>query len=314
MPAVPNPFYASDWAERHPELAAEAARLAEAAADIAAAAGYGAPAHLAALERQRAAKRAADEALWGQFETVGDYAFWRFCSLPPGKEDAALLPDFDGFLTIEEADAAYQRAHDRLLEPAVLDKVVLPTGQPPGLAAFGDARRVVCSPRRFEGAELGAMQGVAADDYVDCVVSFQELEGVLHFCVAHRWGALSPGSRDQFRNIATVLARQAIAVSVPEAGVVFTQGKHASPAHRELIRQVNAMAGRLRFYRHALPRRDLREEFCRVDMAWNGTRFIDPDFESGIFSMLPAALRDAAENFAPFGGGALAAPRRALEG
>jgi hypothetical protein len=313
MPAVPNPFFAPDWAERHPKLAAEAVRLAEEAAEIAAVAGYGAPAHLAALERQRAAKRAADEAFQGQFETVGDYAFWRFCALPPGRDDAALLPDFDAFLTLEEADAAYQRAHDRLLEPAVLDKVLLPTAQPPGLAAFADARRVVCSPRRFEGVELGAMQGVAADDYVDCVVSFQELDGLLHFCVAHRWGALSAGSRDQFRNIATVLARQAIVVSVPEAGVVFAQGKHASPEHRGLIRQVNEMAKRLRFYRHALPRRDLREEFCRVDMGWNGTRFIDPDFEAGIYSHLPAALRDAAENFAPFGMAVLEAPRRALE-
>jgi hypothetical protein len=33
-----------------------------------------------------------------------------------------------------------------------------------------------------------------------------------------------------------------------------------------------------------------------VDMAWNGTRFVDPDFGGAVYAVLPAALRQAAES------------------
>ncbi|NNM56973.1 hypothetical protein [Acidocella sp.] len=39
-------------------------------------------------------------------------------------------------------------------------------------------------------------------------MSFHQLGDEFHICIAHRWGRLSPHSHDQFRNIATLLARQ----------------------------------------------------------------------------------------------------------
>jgi hypothetical protein len=87
---------------------------------------------------------------------------------------------------------------------------------------------------------------------------------------------------------------------MPEARLILHEGKQNSPAHRVLIRAVNEMARKCRFYRHSLPWRDLPEEFCRVDMAWTGTRFIDPDFAGAIYSVLPGVLRQAAESGAFF--------------
>ena len=172
----------------------------------------------------------------------------------------------------------------------------LTLGQPATLTAFATAAGVLVSPRRFTGAELGALRGMAPDEVLDCIITFEAAAGLLHICIAPRWGDLSPGARDQFRNIATILAHQAIEHTIPEARLIFHEGKQNSPAHRSLIRAVGEMARKCRFYRHSLPWRDLPEEFCRVDMAWSGTRFIDPDFAGAIYPVLPALLRQAAES------------------
>jgi hypothetical protein len=59
------------------------------------------------------------------------------------------------------------------------------------------------------------------------------------------------------------------------------------------------MAAKFRFYRHLLPRRDLKEQFCLVAMTWDGARFIDPDFSAALYESLPAALRAAEQTPEP---------------
>jgi hypothetical protein len=164
------------------------------------------------------------------------------------------------------------------------------------LNAFTAVARVAVSPRRFTGDELGTTRGMAGAAPLDCIVTFDQAGGKFHFCVAHRWGDLSSGTRDQFRNIATILAHQAIIHTLPEATAVLQGGEHDRPSHRELIREINGLASRFQFYRHSLPWLELAEAFCRVDMAWNGTRFVDPDFGGAVYAVLPAALRQAAES------------------
>jgi hypothetical protein len=230
----------------------------------------------------------AEAALRGRHATLAEYAQSRFAALNLG-----YTPDFAAFTTLEQVHAALRQAGAG--EALLVDEVSLPLGQPAGLAAFQPAAEVISSSRRFEAAELGAHQGIAADSFLDCVVSVHEKGGNIHFCIAHRWGGLTPRAGDQFRNIATVLARQAIAFTFPAADEVFG-AKFASPDKRGLIRDINALAARFRFYRHVLPRRELREQFGVVEMAWAGTRFIDPDFSATLYPSLPEALRAAVES------------------
>jgi hypothetical protein len=70
----------------------------------------------------------------------------------------------------------------------------LPAGQPATLTAFAAASGVLVSPRRFTGAELGALRGIGAEEVLDCIVSFEAAAGILHFCVAHRCSATLPPS------------------------------------------------------------------------------------------------------------------------
>jgi hypothetical protein len=295
MASLPNPLYDPDWAATHRARTAACEKWLIICGQIAEQDGFGAPRHRAALAQHQQAKAAAAEALLGQHRTIADYAAWRFGTLPPAKDGVAILPDFDGFQSIADADAAFERAYDRRTETALIDSISLPVRQPAGLGAFAVAENVISSWRRFEPAELDPYPSAKASQPLDCMVSFQQIGEAFHICIAHRWGDLAPQSRDQFRNIATMLARQAITFLHPEAAVIFAGGKHAAPEHRTLIRTVNETARRFYFYRHLWPRRDLKEQFCRVEMAWDGARFIDPDFSAVLYESLPAALRAASE-------------------
>jgi hypothetical protein len=288
-----NPHYDPNWAEVMRACAEDAARWQAVCAAVAEQDGFGAPRHRAALAQQAEAAKRAEVALWTQHRTVAEYAAWKFGMLA-APQGAGLVHDLDGFESIEAVNAAFARARAQLLEPVMVDEVSLPVRQPAGLLAFADAQEVLVSPRRFAQVELAPHARAGEGDYLDCMVSVHQTGGEIHFCIAHRWGELSPGAGDQFRNIATLLARQALAFLHPGAEVLFGGGNHASPAHRELIKQVNASAATLRFYRHMLPRRDLKEQFCRVDMAWDGAKWLDPDWSAAIYDSLPAALRDAA--------------------
>ena len=295
-----NPYFDADWEHKYRERLATAERWQEVCDSIARQDGFGAPRHRAALAQMQEARANAEAALRGRHATLAQYAQARFAAL-----DLSYEPDYAAFTTLEQVHAALRQAG--LGEPVLVNEVSLPVGQPPGLAAFHPASAVIASARRFEAAELGVHQGLPAETYLDCIVSVHEQGERIHFCIAHRWGALSPRSGDQFRNIATVLARQAIAFSHPDAGSVFGAAS-ASPDKRGLIRKINALAAKFRFYRHMLPRRELREQFGLVEMTWAGTRFIDPDFSATLFPSLPEALRAAAEA----GGIGLAAPEGQL--
>jgi hypothetical protein len=291
-----NPYYDPGWAAKVADCTARAEKWRIVCAHIGARDGFGAPRHRAALARHEQAKARVEEARRGRFETVADYAAWRFGAVPPARGGVAVLPDFEGFSSIEAVDAAFWRVMRQEAENPLVDAMSLPMRQPAGLAAFAPARDALSSWRRFSPGELSRYPAATGTEPVDCLVSFHQLGGEFHICIAHRWGRLSPQSRDQFCNIATLLARQTIEVLHPGVGMIFTEGRHAAPQYRELLRQGNAAAARFRFYRHLLPRRDLKEQFCRVDMGWDGARFIDPDFEAALYEALPEALRAAAEN------------------
>jgi len=289
MPA--NPYYDPDWEHKYRASAAEAEKWQQACDAIAAQDGFGSPRHRAALASLQKSREAAQTARRGEHKTLAGYAAWRFTGLA-----LDWTPDFTAFTTLDQVHEALAQAEATRLENAWLDDVSLPVRQPDGLAAFADKTTTVCSPRRFEAAEMGAGQGIAAESFLDCIVTMQELGEEVHFCIAHRWGALSPQSRDQFRNIATVLARQAIGFMNPETAEIFA-APHARPDQRLLVREINAQASRFRFYRHVLPRRELREQFGRVDMAWTGIKYIDPDFSAALYATIPEALREASGRF-----------------
>jgi hypothetical protein len=292
MPA--NPFFNADWQEDYSARLAECARWEKISGQIAAKDGFGAPRHLAAMAAHRAAEAAAAAAHHRQFATISDYAAWRFASLPD-THGAGLIPDFEAFSGMDEVDEAYRRAALRAVETPLIDEMSLPVRQPAGLAAFADSGAVISSWRRFVPAEIG----IDAAEACNCLVSFQQIGEAFHVCLAHRWGGLSPRARDQFRNVATILARQAIEIAIPEAGMLFQDGRHRLAEHRELIRRTNGMAAKFRFYRHLLPRRDLKEQFCLVPMTWDGARFIDPDFSASLYESLPASLRAAEQTPEP---------------
>jgi len=292
-----NPFYDPGWAAKVAALEAERAQWEALCGETARAEGFGGRRHLAAMARFFEVKEAAARAAMGQYEFVADYAAWRFSRLPEARDGVAVVPDFTGFGSVEAVDEAVERAYQRAAEKYQVNEMSLPVRQPAGLVAFAVAGAVVSSWRRFEPGELSAFPNAAGAEAVDCKVSFQQLGEEFHICLAHRWGELAPQSRDLFRNICTVLARQAMVVAIPDAGVIFHGGKHAAPEHRGLIRQVNAMAKRFHFYRHLLPSRDLKEQFCRVDMGWDGVRFVDPDFSALLYEAIPAVLRAACEGF-----------------
>ena len=228
---------------------------------------------MAAVEAARAAWRA-------QFETVADYAAWRFSRLAAAKDGFALDHDAAEFATIEAVESAYENAARDAREGTLERRFRLQTDQPPELAAFAEGSGTISSWRRF--------------GEIDCMVSFCLADGLIHICLAHPWGGLALKSNEIFRTIATQLARETILLQRPGAAVVFTDDGHKLARHRELIRQVNGLAAQCRFYRHLLPERGLREEFCRVDMVWNGASWIDPDWSAVVYDRLPRTLREAA--------------------
>jgi hypothetical protein len=271
-----NPFYNANWHKQlaEAEAALTAARRGEAAT------AFGSAAHRDALRWVDAA-RAAQRAAWRmQFETIAAYARWRFGGLEDSRDGFALARDMDAFISIEEVDTAYEFALRDEREGTLEQRFRLEIGQQTGLAAFADAESTISSWRRF--------------GEIDCMVSFCLAEGQFHICLAHAWGALALKSNEVFRAIATQLARESLVLQVPEAAKLFQDEGHRQARHIELIRQVNALAAKFRFYRHLLPERGLREEFCRVDMVWNGAGWIDPDWSAMVYDKLPLVLREAA--------------------
>lgn len=275
-----NPHYTPDWAARAATAEAEYAR----AQAQCAAAGLATPAHGAAQERLAAAREALRLARLARFPLIADYAAFLFTGLEADEDGFFALPDFAEFTSIEQADAAHERALRRQREGLLECQSRLQTGQPRGLGAFAVADEVISTWRQFGPLDSGT----------SCLVSFHETEGQYHVCLAHHWGRLHRQSNEAFRRIATQLARESIQLLAPETAPVFQPEGHREARNRELIRAANALAARFSFYRHLLPEHGLREEFALVGMLWNGASFIDPDWSAVVYQTLPEALYLAA--------------------
>ncbi|OYV38462.1 MAG: hypothetical protein B7Z80_09980 [Rhodospirillales bacterium 20-64-7] len=295
MPA--NPRYDPGWAETAARLAAARDQLRVESAWLGAEA-FGSPRHLQTLARLADLAAALKAAELSRNPTIAEYAAARFAALPAPRDGVDVMADPAGFTSVEEVDAAVARARARLDEAPILNAQSLRLGQPDGLEAFADPAAVVTSPRRFAPELLGRRADAAP---LDCVVHYQALGADNHFCITHRWGELAVTSRAPnaraiaqraaFQRVASQLARDAILFTLPHATPVFEPEGHRALANREAIREVNALAARLIFYRHALPARGQREEFGLVRMTWDGARFIEPDFGGSLYDRLPAALR-----------------------
>ncbi len=274
-----NPLYGAGWQARlnAAEDMLEAARRDEAQL---AAASFASNAHRSAIARLDTA-RAAYRAAWlAQFETIADYAFWRFSTLQDGPDGFALARDPSAFTSLEAVDEAFARAERDAREGTLEQRFRLGVGQPAGLTAFAPGMGTISSWRRF--------------GEIDVMVSFCQAGDLFHICLAHPWGGLAKQkSNDIFRAIATQLTRETILLLAPEAAPVFAEGGHSQARNREFIRTVNAWAEKFRFYQHLLPERGLREAFCAVSMVWSGAGWIDPDWSAQIYGLLPAALREA---------------------
>lgn len=273
-----NPLFDANWQAR---LGAAEAALAAARQDEAAkAASFASPAHRAAMAALDAAKDEQRAAWRAQFETVADYAGWRFTGMAASRDGFALAYEPSSFTSIEEVDAAHAHALRDEREGTLEQRFRLETGQPVGLTAFADVNQTISSWRRF--------------GEIDCMVSFCMADALFHICLAHPWGVIALKSNDIFRSIATQLTRESLILQAPDAEKLFHDDGHRLLQNRELIRLVNGLAAQFRFYRHLLPERSLREEFCRVDMVWNGAGWIDPEWSAMVYAKLPAILRDAA--------------------
>lgn len=272
-----NPHFTPDWQDRlrRAQAALDEARRVEAAA----ARAFASPAHRAALAALDAAKEALRRAWRARFCTVADYAAWRLAESRAPRDGFARAHDPGSFPSIEAVDAAYEHAMRDAREGTLESRFRLETGQPAGLTAFADAGACVSSWRRF--------------GKIDCMVSFCAEDGRFHICLAHPWGGLALKSNEIFRAIATLLTRESLVLQLPESEKLFRDDGHRLMLNRALIRTVNSQAARFCFYRHLLPERALREEFCRVDMVWNGAGWIDPDWSAMVYDRLPAALREA---------------------
>ncbi len=272
-----NPYYDANW---HARLEAAQTALNAARRDEAAqAAGFASPAHRAAMAALDNAKDELRAAWRARFETVADYAAWRFADVTESRDGFALAHDPAAFASIEEVDAAHAHAVRDEREGTLEQRFRLETGQPAGLTAFTPGGQTFSSWRRF--------------GEIDCMVSFCLAEGLFHICLAHPWGALALKSNDIFRAIATQLTRESLILQAPEAERLFHDDGHRLLQNRELIRHVNGLAAQFRFYRHLLPERGLREEFCRVDMVWNGAGWIDPEWSAMVYAKVPEVLRAA---------------------
>lgn len=274
-----NPFYDPAW---HGRLsAAEAALAAARAAETEAAAGaFGGAAHRAALVRLEVARGARAEAWRAQFSSIAAYASWKFGELPESRDEFTVAYDFAGFTSIEAVDEAFANAQRDARDGVLEQRFRLAEGQPVGLAAFAPGAETISSWRRFGD--------------IDVMVSFCFAEERFHICLAHPWGGLAAKkSNELFRAIAGQLTRETILLQLPEVAPVFAEGGHRLAQNRAAIRAVNLLAERFCFYRHLLPERQLREEFCALTATWNGVGWIDPDWEARIYDRLPAALRDA---------------------
>jgi hypothetical protein len=273
-----NPFFEANWQSQL--ASAEEALAAAQRGESAASANFASPEHRTALARLDTA-RATQRAVWRtQFETVAEYAAWRFSGLGPSRDGFILAREPADFASMEEVDTAYEHALRDEREGTLEQRFLLETGQPPGLTGFARAGETISSWRRFGD--------------LDCMVSFCLAESLFHICLAHPWGGLALKSNEIFRAIATQLTRESLLLQAPDAAKLFQDDGHRLAQHRELIRHVNGLAAKFRFYRHLLPERGLREEFCRVEMVWNGAGWIDPDWSAMVYDRLPLTLRVAA--------------------
>jgi len=279
MPSPPNPFFDPDWpAALKGALARQlAARQAaeEAAAEI------GGAAHRAALVHLDEMTQALRRVERTRFASIADYAEWRFAALPPAKDGFALLPEPSGFPSMASVDEAFERLRRQRQEGGDASAALLRDAQPPGLAAFADPVSMVTSWRHFGSGGPQAL------------VSACEAEGLIHICIAHRWGGIGPESNLRYLHAASLLARETMLLRLPGAELLFRDDGFRLTANREMLRAANEIAAKLVLYRHLLPGSGQREEFARVTMVWNGARFIEPDWEAEIFGTLPLALRAA---------------------
>ncbi len=281
MQSPPNPFFDPDWpAALKSALARQLA--ARQAAEEAAAAEIGSAAHRAALVQLDEMTQALRRVERTRFASIADYAEWRFAALPHAKDGFTLLPEPSGFPSMAAVDEAFERLRRQRQEGGDVSAVLLRDAQPPGLAAFADPVSMVTSWRHF-----GTPHGPEA------LVSACEAEGLIHICIAHRWGGIGPESNLRYLHAASLLAQETMLLRLPGAELLFRDDGFRMAANREMLRAANEIAAKLVLYRHLLPGSGQREEFARVTMVWNGARFIEPDWEAEIYGTLPLALRAA---------------------
>jgi hypothetical protein len=282
MAVCDNPYYDPAWETRLARAEARLARMDVAAEGEVARTGFGSAAHRAALHHHAEALAEVRAARRASHQSIADYASAAFASVGGTADGFVVLPDFEAFTSIEEVDAAVERARRQAKLGVLAENSVLPTRQPPGLGAFSHGARVVSSWRRFG----------AGREIVDCLISFDEWGGDYHFCLTQCWPRLGAFSNEIFVRIATQLAREGLEFLHPGAARLFAHDQHRMAANLALIREVNRLARQFHFYRHSLADDGLKESFTRVPMRWEGAYFLEPDWEGALYASLPEALRE----------------------
>ncbi len=278
-----NPYFDPGWETRLAHAEARLARIEVAAEAEAARTGFGSFTHREALRHYSEALNDVKAARRASFQTIAAYARAAFAVVGSSADGFAVLPDYEAFDTIEEVDEAVERAIRQARLGLLAEAGLLPTRQPPGLAAFSHAAQVLSSWRRFG----------AGKESVDCLVGLDEWGGDYHFCLTQCWHRLGVFSNEIFVRIATQLAREGLEFLRPGAAKLFANDQHRMAANLELIREVNQLARRFHFYRHALADAGVKESFMHVPMHWEGANFLDPDWEGMLYPSLPEALRDS---------------------
>lgn len=292
MPGPANPLFDPEWPDKLAQASADH-YAAQAAAEAQAQRELGSAAHRAALTILEHTARALLAAERARFQTIPAYADWRFSGLPPARDGFEVLPDFEEFPSLEAVDEAFARARRQRQEHADSNAGLLRDGQPASLRAFAEASRVVTSWRQFGPGGPEAL------------VSACEADEQIHICIAHRWGGIGPESNLRYLHASSLLAQEIITLRQPGAEALFKDDGFRMVANREMLRAGNEIAARLMLYRHLLPGAGQREEFARVNLVWNGARFVEPDWEAEIYGALPLALRAATMSEAGLGGGSL---------
>jgi hypothetical protein len=281
MQSLPNPFFDPEWPDRLAQASA-AHYAAREMAELEAERELGSAAHRSALSALEDAAQTLLLAERAQFQTISDYAQWRFSGLPHARDGFESLPDLLGFSSLDEVDEAFTRARQQRHESGEADAGLLRDAQPLGLVAFADPMAMVTSWRQFGAGGPAAL------------VSACEAEGRIHICIAHRWGGIGPESNLRYLHASSLLAQETIMLRLPGSEVLFRDDGFRMAVNRDMLRAANEIAARMVLYRHLLPGAGQREEFARVTLVWSGARFIEPDWEAEIYGTLPLALRDAA--------------------